>query len=181
MKNFLRKFKIFTNIYQLYINVLINERILEIYIYIKNSTEYWSWTYFCFITLDYCINVFIYFKNKITSILELKMIKYYLFAIHLYSKLCVLNSVLYALADQNMFTVTCSIRTVSNEISNIETNSNLWWKNWWQCTNNAPIPLNFETGKYYLIHRAFAFWRRLFSLSDIITTILNWFVQARNM
>lgn len=89
-------------------------------------TEYWSWTYFCFITLDYCINVFIYFKNKITSILELKMIKYYLFAIHLYSKLRVLNSVLYALADQNMFTVTCSIRTVSNEISNIETNSNLY-------------------------------------------------------
>lgn len=76
--------------------------------------------------LDYCINIFIYFKNKITSILELKMIKYYLFAIHLYSKLRVLNSVLYAFADQNMFTVTCSIRTVSNEISNIETNSNLY-------------------------------------------------------
>lgn len=51
------------------------------------------------------------------------MIKYYLFAIHLYSKLRVLNS---ALADQNMFTVTCLIRTVSNEISNIETNSNLY-------------------------------------------------------
>lgn len=83
------------------------------------------------------------------------MIKYYLFAIHLYSKLRVLNSVLYAFADQNMFTVTCSIRTVSNEISNIETNSNLYDEKIGD--NNAPIPLNFETGKYYLIHRAFAF------------------------
>lgn len=43
------------------------------------------------------------------------MIKYYLrFAIHSYSKLRVLNSVLYALADQNMFTAT--IRTIWNEI-----------------------------------------------------------------
>lgn len=137
--------------------------------------------YFCFITFDYYINVFIYFKNKITSILELKMIKYYLFAIHLYSKLRVLNSVLYALADQNMFTVTCSMNSIERDIEYWNKLESLWWKNWWQCTNNAPIPLNFETGKYYLIHRAFAFWRRLFSLSDIITTILNWFVQARNM
>lgn len=43
------------------------------------------------------------------------MIKYYLrFAIHSYSKLRVLNSILYALADQNMFTAT--IRTIWNEI-----------------------------------------------------------------
>lgn len=72
--------------------------------------------YFCFITFDYYINVFIYFKNKITSILELKMIKYYLFAIYLYSKLRVLNSVLYALADQNMFTVTCSMNSIERDI-----------------------------------------------------------------
>lgn len=29
------------------------------FIYIKNSTEHWWWMYFCFITLDYRINVFI--------------------------------------------------------------------------------------------------------------------------
>lgn len=104
MKNFWRKFKTFIN----------------------NVNRLWQslpFTHKWKDSRNHCMN-FIYFKNKITPIIKLKMIKYYLrFAIHSYSKLHVLNSVLYAPADQNMLTVI--VRMISNEISNIEINLNL--------------------------------------------------------
>lgn len=67
------------------------------------------------------MNFFIYFKNKKTLILELKMIKYYLrFAIHSYSKLYIKFRIIRPQRSKHVHSHNL------NEISNIETNSNLY-------------------------------------------------------